>query len=47
MHCQSFNTQVEQILLQGSEAASFLDRQEASSAAPMEGIGDVNGMMDD
>jgi hypothetical protein len=29
MHCLSFNTVVEQILLQGREAAEYLDEQEA------------------
>lgn len=38
MHCRSFNTQVEQILLQGLEAAEFLDQQD--SDAPMRGNGE-------
>ena len=46
MHCRSFNTQVEQILLQGLEAAEFLDRQDTD--APMGGGGGGgDGMMQD
>ena len=41
MHCRSFNTQVEQILLQGLEAAEFLDRQDAES--PMASSGGAAG----
>jgi RING finger/CHY zinc finger protein 1 len=46
MHCQSFNTQVEQILLQGLEAADFLDRQEADPQVQVEGASPGDGMME-
>ena len=38
MHCLSFNTNVEQIILQGHEAADFLDAQEAARGEETGGV---------
>jgi hypothetical protein len=38
MHCFSFNTTVDQILMQGRDAASYLDALEASQATEAGGV---------